>query len=145
MRALRDAPLTFAVGIADPDRRHAKIELYHRKPGGGEYSTVMARRVDNGRYEIILPGLLIKPPSVEFYIAAEDEQGNKIGLLGSPQMPLSMDVGEDENKSVFATWWFWTGIGAAVALGVVTAFALSGGNSAPPGNTGTVIIHPQPM
>src|SRR5215471_8633927 len=31
-RAMRDAPLTFAVGIADPERRHAKIELFHRKP-----------------------------------------------------------------------------------------------------------------
>src|SRR5262249_11409351 len=57
-RALRDAPLTFAVGIADPERRHAKIELFHRKPGSPEFSTVTARRVDNGRYEIILPGLL---------------------------------------------------------------------------------------
>jgi hypothetical protein len=145
-RAIKDAPLTFSVGIADPERRHSRIVLLHRKPGAPEFSTVTARRVDNGRYEIILPGLLVQGPALEFYIAAEDEQGNKIGLLGSPQLPLSMEVGEDESKGFYATWWFWTGVGAAVALGVVTAFALSSGGNAPPGgNTGTVIIHPRPM
>src|SRR5262249_19709345 len=108
-------------------------------------SSVTARRVDNGRYEIILPGMLVQPPALEFYVAAEDEQGGKIGLLGSAQVPLSMEVTEPEGKPFYAEWWFWTGIGAAVALGVVTAFAPSGGSNAPPGNTGTVIIHPQPM
>ena len=144
--ATKDAPLTFVVGIADPERRHARIVLLHRKKGGKEYSTVSARRVDNGRYEIILPGLLVQEPTIEFYIAAEDEQGNKIGLLGSPQVPLAIDVSEPEGTPVYATWWFWTGIGAAVAAGVVTAIVLSNGSSNPPGsNTGTVIIHPQPM
>jgi tetratricopeptide (TPR) repeat protein len=145
-RAIKDAPLTFAVGIADPERRHARIVLLHRKKGAPAYSTVTARRVDNGRYEIIIPGLLVQQPTVEFYIAAEDEQGNKIGLLGSEQVPLAIDVNEPEGTPVYATWWFWTGIGAAVAAGVVTAIVLSGGSSNPPGgNTGTVIIHPQPQ
>jgi tetratricopeptide (TPR) repeat protein len=143
--AMKDAPLTFAVGIADPERRHARIVLLHRKKGAPEYSTVSARRVDNGRYEIILPGILVQQPSIEFYIAAEDEQGNKIGLLGSPQVPLQIDVSEGEAKPIYATWWFWTGVGAAAVLGVVLFALSSGGNAPPGGNTGTVVIHPQPM
>ena len=144
--AMKEAPLTFTVGIADPERRHARIVLLHRKPHGAEYSTVTGRRVDNGRYEIILPGLLVQQPSIEFYIAAEDEQGNKIAFLGSPQLPLSIDVAEEESKPIYATWWFWAGVGGAVALGVVTAFVLTSSSSAPPGgNTGVVIIHPQPQ
>jgi hypothetical protein len=42
------------------------------------------------------------------------------------QTPLLSNEAHDES-SVFSRWWFWTGVGAMVAGGIVTAILLTTG------------------
>jgi hypothetical protein len=46
---------------------------------------------------------------------------------------------DEDATPITKRWWFWTGIGAVVAAGVVTAIVLSSGHSAviPPCPTST--------
>lgn len=45
-------------------------------------------------------------------------------LVSAPESP------PDDARPITSRWWFWTGIGAVVAAGVVTAIVLSSGRSA---------------
>jgi len=44
--------------------------------------------------------------------------------------PESRPVDDGSSGSIFSRWWFWTGLGAIVAGGVVAALVLSSGRSA---------------
>jgi hypothetical protein len=42
---------------------------------------------------------------------------------------------EHVSSPIYTTWWFWTGVGAAVVAGTVAAIALSSGSGTNPGST----------
>jgi tetratricopeptide (TPR) repeat protein len=44
----------------------------------------------------------------------------------APEAAVTGQAAAPEERPVYQRWWFWTGVGAAVAAGVVTAVLLSG-------------------
>jgi hypothetical protein len=61
------------------------------------------------------------------------------GLGGKPAEPSLIDKAPaggasqpDEDRSVIKRWWFWTGVGAVIAGGVVATLLLRGGGSTRP-------------
>jgi hypothetical protein len=60
------------------------------------------------------------------------------GQPAGVDLAVSAPAKEDQvSKPIYGTWWFWTGVGAVVVAGTVTAIALSsrGGGTNVPGTT----------
>ncbi len=75
--------------------------------------------------------------------AARDAQTQAQTPPGSPPMgPSRQDAPAQSHRPLLKTWWFWTAIGATVAVGVVAVAAASKGSgdaSPTPGDNGMVI------
>jgi hypothetical protein len=131
--------------VKDPDRLVVAVALLVR--AGKSFTEIKPMPVDQPDVETVymatIPGDLVNPPSVDYYLQATDFAGNVLARRGDEDAPLRVNVPGEEKVSVAKKWWFWTIIGVAVAGiaggvagGVVAAKKRTNGGP----STATVVI-----
>jgi tetratricopeptide (TPR) repeat protein len=65
----------------------------------------------------VMPAASVSPPALATSPASADDSATAKATPGA----------ESSSTPFYKTWWFWTGVGAAVVAGTVTAFAVSRG------------------
>ncbi len=135
-----DLPLT----LTDPDHRAAVVIVRFRRHGDASWQELKLTAA-SGSLVAQLPGMVVQSPSIEYYIAAQDANGEVLTTVASEAEPMVVPVREPAKPQatpVYRRWWFWTILAAGVvAIGTATAVAVavtSGGGSS--GGTAPVTI-----
>ena len=87
------------------------------------------------------PAVVVTPPPATTTSANPTTTGLGVVPPPSAEPPVlvsSPGTDASADKPVYEKWWFWTGVGAVVVGGVVTAILLSGGTSKPSCPSGVV-------
>jgi hypothetical protein len=139
-----DKSIAITGDVQDPDHRVAKIVMHFRPSSDSKFQTIEAKLALGG-FQVNIPGSVVQPPLVEYYLEAIDEGGLPIAGRGDTEAPLRIVVKGEEQGSIFGTWWFWTGTAAVVAGGVIGAILLSkksssGGPGSNPNSNVTITI-----
>jgi hypothetical protein len=112
---------------AQPPPTHAKPDPYLAPiPPPQQVQSLMAG-----------PSLPAQQPSVAFPVPAQPAGVDLTAAKSAPEERVS--------SPIYTTWWFWTGVGAAVVAGTVTAIALSssgGGTNNPSSSLGARTVFP---
>jgi len=137
----KNSAVSVSIIVVDPDKRHDKVIINHRVKGQKSYSKIIAMRTAQGRYAATISGAFVKPPALEYYVAAVDAEGKDLAVEGSAQRPLTLLVGKEKAVAapIYARWWFWGAIGA-VAAGTVAILALSNGGTTETDSTVTITV-----
>ncbi|MFI5298288.1 MAG: hypothetical protein ACHREM_09340 [Polyangiales bacterium] len=115
----------------DPDDRISHLSLYYRSGSSGKFDEV-AVRVEGSHFHAVIPATAVKPPLVEYYVAAYDKGGLPIASRGDSETPLRVAVEAEQSSSILETWWFWTAVGVVLA-GTTTAIIVTRKSEAPSG------------
>lgn len=118
-------PIDLEARVVDPDRRAAGLVLAWRQGSRGLF-----RRTDTtlsaGSFRAQIPGSEVRPPAVEYYFEAVDENRIAITARGDAYAPLRVVVPAPGGASILGRWWFWTGAAVlvtGVAVGTYLVFA----------------------
>jgi hypothetical protein len=117
----------------DPDDRISHLSLYYRSGSLGKFDETPAR-VEGSHFRAVIPASSVKPPIVEYYVAAFDKGGLPIASRGDSETPLRVAVEADQSSSIIESPWFWAIVGVVVVGGTASYFAFrkSDTPSAPP-------------
>jgi hypothetical protein len=132
--------ITMSVGY--PGGVAEKLQLLYRARGQAAYSKVQVAGV-GGHFEVMLPGLQVKPPVVEYYLVLLDDTGASVASAGSLGQPLLLEV-QAVQKPVYKKGWFWGVLGGVVAAGAIVAGVVVGtATTIGPNTPATLTIQPQ--
>jgi tetratricopeptide (TPR) repeat protein len=135
-----DTPLELTATLVDPDRRSAGLVLAWRAGSRGLFHRVDTQN-RGGTYSATVPAGDVRPPAVEYYLEAVDQNHIAVAARGDAFAPLRVVVPETQSPSIFTRWWFWTGAGVVLAGAVVgTYFLVRGSDSAPTPATLTITL-----
>ncbi len=138
-QAVRGHGVTLRASVDDPGHRVAHLVLAYRQG-----SRSVFRRIDThaeaGQRAATIPGTDVRPPLVEYYFEALDNTGLPIASRGDVAAPLRIAVPAPSSDSIFAKWWFWTGLAVLVAGGVTATYFLTRNNDGGQ-QPGTFVIH----
>jgi len=133
--AVGGVPLTFSFRIRDPKGLVDAVRVEYRRGGEPQYSALALRRDEEGAWIGDLPGEWTESADgfvLEYWVATADAQGRSLITRGSDGAPLSTAIAAGhvaDQRSLFASAWFWSAVGAGVlalgAAGAVTAYALT--------------------
>jgi len=146
--ATRDAGFLYNQGrcyeqSGQNDLAASRFREYLRKAGSlpAEEVEAVNRRIDElqrqaaGRTAPAPTVINLVSPAAAPPIAPAPAAGRSAELVSSPPSPVN-------DSPVYARWWFWTGIGAVVVGGVVTAVLLShSGQKSPACDQGVTCVH----
>jgi hypothetical protein len=110
--------------LDDPSKRVGGVKLNYRTGSKGKFITTNATGTAK-EYSAEIPASVVKPPLVEYYLEAVDENGLPLASRGDAAAPLRVVVpgGEDD---FLTSPWFWVPVGAAVVGGaILTAVLIS--------------------
>jgi len=101
------------------------VHLFHRVRGEESYSEVKTAG-QRDRFELTVPGTAVRPPALEYYVTALNDENVAMGRAGTLADPLRVDV-LPAKKSLRRRAWIWGVVGGAVVVagGVATALALT--------------------
>lgn len=127
-----------------PGGMASRVELFYRTRGTGVYAKASAPTDAAGRFSVIIPGMHVHAPGVEYYVVVLDDSGAPVAAAGSLGQPLVVDV-QGIKKPVYTKGWFWGVMAGAVVVagGVATAVALSTRSTITSSTPATVTIQPQ--
>lgn len=135
-----DTALELSATLVDPDRRSAGLVLAWRTGNRGLFHRVDAQN-RGGTYSATVPAGEVRPPAVEYYLEAVDQNHIAVAARGDAFAPLRVVVPETQSPSIFTRWWFWTGAGVVLAGAVVgTYFLVRGSDAAPTPATLTITL-----
>jgi tetratricopeptide (TPR) repeat protein len=129
-------PLDLLVKLRDVDHRSSHLAVRYRERGSGGFSEVKVASAAEATLQV--PGMFVRVPRLEYYIAALDASGKVLTSAGSEEQPLSVPVNEEVRAGtpVYKRWWFWAiagvlvvGAGAAVAVAAAAGGGGGGGGS----------------
>lgn len=116
-KGVKTEPINLKFTVKDPDRQAAKVALFVKS--GKKFveykATPTAPPAVETVYMATIPGDLVMPSAVDYYLQALDASGNVLSARGDKDAPLRVTVPGEEKVSVAKKWWFWTIIGVAVA------------------------------
>jgi hypothetical protein len=98
----------------------ATAQLLYRTRGKTVYDQLVAA-VHDGKVEVALPGLNVQAPGLEYCVTALDEHGTTVGLAGSVEHPLAVDVEVPPRRPIYRRRWFVGTVSGLAAAGVVAA------------------------
>lgn len=110
--------------IDDPKGRVRGIQLAYRAGAKGKF-VIVPGTYTLGKFSAQIPGKEVKPPLVEYYLAAVDQGGLPIASRGDAAAPLRIVVPEPQKTSIFASPAFWIPVGVVVvgaAVGIPVGF-----------------------
>lgn len=114
--------------IDDPNGRVRGIQLAYRSGTKGKF-VIVPGTYTLGKFSAQIPGKDVKPPLVEYYLAAVDQGGLPIASRGDAAAPLRIVVPEPEKGSIFTSAAFWIPVGAVVvgaAVGIPVGLFFAG-------------------
>jgi hypothetical protein len=150
-------PLLLRATVEGATDRHT-VQVFYRVEGERNYSSTDMERESGDEFvgEIPASGPLASEQGgvVEYFILVAEGE-TRIANEGSPRTPLSFSIldedggrgsGRRQNRgtSIVGRWWFWTAIGATVALGLGLGLGLglSGGDDIETGGADLNITFP---
>ena len=87
---LRNTALPIFVA-APEDAPVGKVYVYYKSPGMREFRRLEMRRM-NGGFGLELPCSEVMAPSVEYYIAVLNNDGDPMGTAGTPEQPYAVSI-----------------------------------------------------
>jgi len=118
------APAAIPPAVPAPSNAPAVPPPAHEGQGNGASaaaSSVVAEPVEQSASTFPMFGAPPSPVTSGTQSTADTAPGADLGAASSPAA--------GESPPVYKRWWFWTGLGAVVAAGIVTAVVLSSGSS----------------
>jgi hypothetical protein len=122
--------------VEDPDNRVRGVQLAYR-PGAKAPWVTVAASYTLGEFRTNIPGTAVKPPLVEYYVAAVDKNGLPLMSRGDAALPLRIVVPRE--GGVLTSPALWVPLGLAVVGGAVAA-AIFFGTRSKSSPTSTVMV-----
>jgi hypothetical protein len=111
--------------VDDPDKRVRGVQLGYRTGASGKFVT-LAATYTLGEFHTQIPALAVKPPLIEYYLAAVDKGGLPVASRGDAGTPLRIVVPKE--GGVLTSPAFWVPVGVLVVGGAIaTAILLTRG------------------
>ncbi len=137
---IKGEPIHLQITVEDPSLVVAGLFVFYKTTEGflAVKATPSVLPTTSTVYMATLPGDIVAPPAVDYYMQAQDAKGQVLAVRGDADAPLRVTVPSKEGGSVAKKWWFWTIIGVAVAgtaggvAGGVIAAKKKGGSSTDP-------------
>ncbi|HUU04021.1 MAG TPA: tetratricopeptide repeat protein [Myxococcota bacterium] len=146
--------------VVDIHSRLRRMQVYYRRRGDPEYSTVQMRpakaagREAGARtYVGSIPFIWHLTDEVEmfidYYIAGSDAKGRWVANMGNPKQPATFRINLMAGKvpegarstPVLKSWWFWTLVGVGLAgIGAGTYFGVTAGGGRSQPTTGQAVL-----
>ena len=116
----------------------ASVHLYVRTGSTGDFLDFEANLGEKGDVRVEVPAALVKPPIVEYYLIAQNSNGDVIATRGDITNPIRFAVDESRGKGWVLPVAVGGGVlGAAAIVGVLAlAGAFKGSNSGSGGGAG---------
>jgi hypothetical protein len=102
--------------VDDPDIEVSTVNVSYRAGTKGKFKATKAKYAMR-KFTVDIPGDVVEPPLVEYYIEARSKAGLPIAIRGDAENPLRIAV--SESSSVFTSPWFWIPVSIAVVAAVV--------------------------
>ena len=102
--------------IDDPKAMVSKLVLFYRKSGEKKFNKKPIKFAMR-KFSVDLPQRAVRPPLVEYYIAALDSNGLPVSSRGDVELPLRIAV--PQGRGVLQSPWFWVPVSVAVVATVV--------------------------
>jgi hypothetical protein len=109
--------VTIAAGFSDI--RAAKAELFYRVKGRAVFNKASTPGNPDGKFALIIPGLQVQPPALEYYLNILDDSNTALAHAGTLSAPISFNVLALKKPSKA---WVW-----GLVAGVVIVGAVAGG------------------
>ena len=102
--------------LDDPNGTVSQVRLHFRQ---GSSDKFVSSKVDYAmrKFSAEIPADSVRPPLVEYYIEALDENGLPIATRGDAESPLRIAV--PDSGGVLTSPWFWVPVSVAVVAAVV--------------------------
>jgi hypothetical protein len=94
------------------------LDLFHRQRGQTAYARLSVPAIADGHFVLLLPGLAVHAPGVEYFLSARDGADVVIAHAGSAAQPLGADV-EPPLRHVAVRPWIWGIVAGVAAAGVI--------------------------
>jgi hypothetical protein len=134
----KDLAISLTGTIEDPEVIIDKVRLYYRAGTKGRFKSVRVRYAVR-KFRVDIPARAVKPPIVEYYIEAIDENGLPAALSGDAETPLRIAVAED--ASVLKSPWLWVPVGVVLVAGIVgIVYATTQDDGAAPSSSVTINV-----
>lgn len=127
--------ITVSIAVVDQANLTDRVIVHHRSRGQKSFSTVTALPAASGRYNAAIPGAFVSGEAVEYYVVAAGADGVTLATEGSAEEPMALALeAAERSKPVYATWWFWAGLGTLLLAGAAVGVVLASGDTATPGD-----------
>ena len=121
--------IKLAASVDGPDKRDGGVKLNYRTGSKGKFLRTDTTAAGGG-FSAEIPSSAVKPPLVEYYLEAVDENGLPLASRGDATAPLRVVVPAPTDDNFLTSPWFWVPVGAAVVGGaVLTAVLISSSDS----------------
>jgi hypothetical protein len=90
--AKKGSTISVTVGV-QADLKFDKMVLAYRPAGAGEFNGREMKEVAEGRYGAEIPSTATGGDNVDYYIEADDAEGNAVATKGTVDSPLSINLG----------------------------------------------------
>jgi hypothetical protein len=131
------------LSVRYPGRAAQKVDLFYRTRGQTRFSEQLAPLDARKGAALVVPGMAVHAPALEYYLLALDESGASVAQAGSMGLPLPVDV-QAQKKPVYARGWFWATIAGVLVAGAGAATAVYFTRTTITSSTpGTVTFQPQ--
>ena len=124
----KGATVSLTGTIEDPEVIVNKVRLYYRAGTTGRFKSTRVSYAVR-QFSVDIPGRSVKPPIIEYYFEASDENGLPAALKGDSETPLRIAVAEE--ASVLKSPWLWVPVGVAVLAAIVIPVAVVMSQDAP--------------
>ncbi len=143
--AKHDQSIEVRARIEDPGKRVASVKLFVRAGSKGKFEE--RPMTGTGLVSATIPGTLVKPPLLEYYLEAFDDGGLPVATRGDAEDPLRIVVPEPSKGWVLPVAIGGGVLGAAAIVGILAlagVFKSSSSTPTPPGGGGrstvTIIV-----
>ena len=116
-----NASVKLGGSVDDPDNRVRGVQLGYRTGTSGKFIT-LAATYTLGEFHAQIPGLAVKPPLIEYYLAAVDKGGLPVASRGDAGTPLRIVVPKE--GGVLTSPAFWVPVGVVIVGGAIAAAIL---------------------
>ena len=142
LRPVENQQVTIAAGFSDI--RAAKAELFYRVKGRAVFNKASTPGSPDGKFALVIPGLQVQPPSIEYYLNILDDSNTALAHAGSLAAPISFNVLALKKPSKAWVWGLVAGVVIAGAVvGGVVGGVYANQTSIGPNTPATVTINPQ--
>lgn len=102
--------------VDDPAGAVTQLRLLFRQGSSDKFIATKVKYAMR-KFTMEIPAASVRPPLVEYYIEALDENGLPIATRGDAESPLRIAV--PASAGVFASPWFWVPVGVVVVAAIV--------------------------